>query len=106
MAKQPIGYRSTVYGNESTPLIAVHELDDDEKLLNVLATRTREQIRELGSKKHKSGLKPTEIGKLAELEAVLDQVLSECRHRVFKDEAGFIYALRSCVTCGCHMGTV
>jgi hypothetical protein len=104
--RKVIGYRSTVYGDESTELIEVHELDDDEKTLQALAKTTRERISQLKGKHQVDGLKPTEIGKLAELEAVLEEVLSQCRHRVFKDEAGFIYYLRSCVTCGCHMGTV
>jgi hypothetical protein len=103
--KKIIGYRSTVYGDESTELIDVYELDADEQVLRALQRSTEEKLRAL-HRIPKSELKPTEIGKLAELDAVMDQIRSECRHRVFKDEAGFIYAIRSCVTCGAHMGTV
>ena len=102
---KPIGYRSTVYGDESTELIDVFVLDDDEKLLNALKIQTEDGLRLLRHRP-KSELKPTEIGKLAELEAVLSELRGQCRHRVFKDEPGFLYSIRSCVTCGCHMGSV
>ena len=103
--KAPIGYRSTVYGDESTPLIEVFELDEDEKLLQALISQAKMAQRPLRVS-HGSKPSPTQIGKLAELEAVVDQLHAQCRHRVFYDEAGFLYSLRSCVTCGAHMGSV
>lgn len=86
--------------HEGSQLVPVYELDDDEKLLVVLIARAKEQWATLTQKKHKDGLEPTEIGKLAELNAVLDQLDIECKHRVFNDESGFSYSIRSCMVCG------
>jgi len=105
---RPFGYRSTVYGDESTPLIKVqlHELDVDEQLALELVPRYEDERSTLELKKHRDGLKPSEIGRLAELDALINEVRSNCRHRVFYDEAGFLYGMRYCACCGDYRGLV
>lgn len=99
-----VGYRSTVYGDESTPLIKVFEsdLDLDEQMTRQLVHKYED---ELSGLRHRD-LKPSQIGRKAELEALVNQLISNCRHRVFTDRAGFLYDIRSCVCCGAHMGLV
>ena len=103
---KPIGHRSTVYGNEGTPLIAVYELDTDEQLTATLLPRYLLEKRELEAKGYRERLKPSEVGRQAELGELITVLRESCRHRVFNDTPGFIYSLRSCVACGAHMGSV
>lgn len=102
---KPIGHCNTVYGDESTDLIAVYELDDDEKLIQQLVISTRQKIHELWIIP-KNERTPAQIGKLAELDAVVEQLNGQCRHRVFSDAGGFIFFEQTCVTCGGFMGMV
>lgn len=102
---KPIGHCSTVYGDDSTDLIAVYELDDDEKLIQQLVISTRQKIHELWIIPTNERT-PAQIGKLAELAAVVEQLNGQCRHRVFSDAGGFTFFERTCVTCGAFMGMV
>lgn len=102
-----IGYRNEVYGDERTECIEVYELDNHEILIQALLKETRKQIEPLLNKKHGGSLMtPKEKGRLAELQAVEGELISDCKHRVFLDEGGFSYYTRTCQVCGSFMGTV
>ena len=102
----PIGYRNKIYGDESTELVEVYALDFDEQVTRDLVTRHEDDLRRLAQLTSGKKLTPSQKGKRAELEAVLEELRSACRHRVFNDEAGFLYALRKCSSCDTHMGSV
>jgi hypothetical protein len=103
-----IGYRNEVYGDETTECIEVHQLDDDELLIQALLAKIEPELAMLERRRYEPALKlkPSEIGRLAELEAMEQEVKSNCRHRVFLDEGGFGPYTRTCQVCGSFMGTV
>lgn len=104
----PIGYRNEVYGDETTDCVEVFKLDDDELLTQALLAKIEPELAALERRRYEPALKlkPSEIGRLAELEAVEREVKSECRHRVFLDEGGFSFYTRTCQVCGFFMGSV
>jgi len=82
-------YRSTVMGNEMTPLVKVECLPPAE-----LAVCHR--IADLG----------VVIAEARLAESEITQLRKDCKHHYFSDTAGFLYDLRHCVVCGAHMGLV
>jgi hypothetical protein len=103
-----IGYRHSIYGDETSELLEVHALDDHEALLKTLLAKIELELATLERRRYEPALKlkPSEFGRLAELEAMEREMKSECKHRVFKDEDGFPYYTRTCQVCGSYMGLV
>ena len=102
------GYRNAVYGNESTECIRVveSELDLDERMTAELMLKYYDEHRALGDKRYREGLKPSEVGREAELTALMDALQKNCRHRIFYDQPGFMYDNRYCACCGTSKGLV
>lgn len=80
-------YRSTVLGDETTPLIKVEVLPPNE-----LAVFHR--IRDLQAI----------IEEAEKAKREIKQLRKACKHHYFDDTAGFPYDSRHCVVCGTHMG--
>ena len=80
-------YRSTVPGDETTPLIPVEVLPPIELALFKRIEKLKQLIDEADAAKD-------EIRRLR----------SKCSHHYFYDTAGFPYDTRTCAACGAHMG--
>ena len=86
-----IGHCSSKYGDDSSPLIQIDELDLNEQVHLDMVMTSRAKIKILNETKREDEFSPKEIELLAEQKALLKLLVQNCDHRVFRDEGGFSF---------------